>query len=171
MKRTILLILLFFLLSGCKNSMKEARADAVRAQTRRANDRHQAAMAERAAMTETRLATKTYFLWSGGVGGAVLIMVLAGSVSYFVVGFSMAKVKQANLMLVPLNNQTKQYPLIISNGGRAYNPNTLAASDMDVIRLPHPDALRGSQGVQMIGAGGEPRYKSYREYEQTLLLK
>ncbi len=169
MKRTVLLIILFILLSGC-SEVRRAKAYKSRSQTRRANDIHQAAMAERAILAPTQIAAKENLIWTGTIAGIVLIVVTTGATSYYIVIFAIAKVKQVNLMPIPLDKATRQYPLIIAGGKRAYNPNTLASSDLRIDSLPYSEALRGSQAVQMIGAG-EPRYKSYKEYEQELLLK
>lgn len=169
MKRTVLLIILFILLSGC-SEVRQAKAYKSRSQTRRANDIHQAAMAERAILAPTQIAAKGNLIWSGMVGGILVIIVFAGSFSYYVVGVSIAKVKQANLMLVPLDKATRQYPLLITGGNKSHNPNTLSVSDVWENSLPYQEALRASTAVQMIGAG-EPRYKTYKEYEQALLLE
>lgn len=167
MKKTVLFILLFILLSGCEE-VRQAKAYKIRQGENRKNDLHNAKMAEWGAMTATRLAAKKKLISVSVSAGIGLIVVFAISGSCYVVGVSVAKVRQANLMLIPLDRNTKQYPFIVAGGKQAYNPNTLASSDIWRNSLPYPDALRGSQGVQMIGSG-EPRYKSYEEYEGKLL--
>lgn len=168
MRKVVSLIFLFVLLSGC-GEVGKAKAYKIRSQVQRTNDAHRATMAERATLAPTRIAAKENLIFSGAVAGIVLIVALTGSMSYYIIGVSVAKVKKADVMQIPLDKHTKQYPLLITGGKRAYNPNTLAAGDLDVIQLPHPETLRGSQAVQMIGAGGEPRYKSYSEWEGRLL--
>ncbi len=169
MKKVILLIALAIFLLGCENSMKAARAREVRARTDRANDKHALAMAEWGAMTSTRLAAKKKLIFVSASAGIILIAITIISGSYYIVGFFIAKVKQANLMLIPLDRHTRQYPVIISNGQRAYNPNTLASSPFAVDSLPHPQLVDSSTTI-LIGEG--PRYNSYKEYkeDQKLLL-
>jgi hypothetical protein len=163
----ILFIILFILLSGCNSSMKSARARDLRAKTDRANDIHNAAMAEREALTPARLAAKENLILTGAIAGVVLILVLAGSGSYFIVGFSVAKVRQVNLMLIPLDKATRQYPLVISNGNRAYLPNTGERNDLRQNQLPYPELVNGSHAVQLSGV----RFNSYEDYQAQKLLK
>lgn len=169
MKKVVLLIILFILLSGC-SEIRYAKAREISAETRRKNESHQADMEEQNALMPTRIAAKGNLIWSGMVGGILVIIGFAGSFSYYVVGVSIAKVKQANLMLVPLDKATRQYPLIIAGSKKSHNPNTLSVSNVWKNSLPYQEALRASTAVQMIGTG-EPRYKSYKEYEQELLLE
>lgn len=164
---TKILLILFILLSGC-GEVSKAKANSIRQQEHRTNDIHDAMMKEEEALRPTVIAIKETLLWTGTIAGQVLIMVLAVSGGFYIIAFTIAKAKQANLMLIPLDKATHQYPLVIAGGKKAYNPNTLAVSDAWIDKLPYPEALRGSQGVQMIGAG-EPRYKSYEEYEGKLL--
>lgn len=164
MKRTVLLIILFILLSGC-SEIRKAKAYEIRSKARRANDAHRAAMMEQATLAPARITAKKNLILTGAMAGQVLIVVLTASGSFYIIAFAITKVKQANLMLIPLD-KTSQYPLVISNGRKSHNPNTLATSDLRRDRLPYPEALRGTQAVQMIGAGGEPRYKSFAEYEE-----
>lgn len=170
MRKVILLIILFILLSGC-SEIRYAKAREISAETRRKNERHQADMEEQNALMPTRIAAKGNLIWSGMVGGILVIIVFAGSFSYYAIGVSIAKVRQANIMFAPLDKVTRQYPLLITGGNKSHNPNTLSVSDIWENSLPYQEALKGSQAVQMIGAGGEPRYKSYQEYEQELLLE
>lgn len=169
MKKTVLLILLFILLSGCENSMKNARANDLRAKTDRANDLHNARMAEWGAMTSTRLAAKKKLTSVSVLGGVLLIAAFTVSGSYYMFSVSIVKARQVGIMRVPLDRHTRQYPLLVS-GSKAYNPNTLANSDLGQTQWPYPDALEGSYRVQMIGAG-EPKYKTYQEYENQKLLR
>lgn len=169
MKKVVLLIILFILLSGC-SEIRYAKAREISAETRRKNERHQADMAERNALMSTHIAAKGNLIWSGMIGGIIFIFALAISGSFYVVGFSIAKVKQAGLLLIPLDEKTRQYPLIIAGSKKSHNPNTLSVSNVWKNSLPYQEALRASTAVQMIGTG-EPRYKSYKEYEQELLLE
>jgi hypothetical protein len=94
----------------------------------------------------------------------VLVVVVTGSLSYYIAGFSVAKVRQADIMQIPLDEGTRQYPLLIKGGNRGYNPNTLANSSLAKTQRPHPEALEFSYKVQGIGAG-KPLYETYEDYE------
>jgi hypothetical protein len=171
MRRIIFFLTLFIFLSGC-SEIRYAKAREIRAETRRQNEIHalkmeekRAELAERQALKEVRIVVKQNLIQTGMIAGIVLIVVVTGSVSYYIAGSSVAKVKQANIMQIPLDRVTRQYPLLIKGGNQAYNPNSLSNSSLVKIQGPHSEALEFSYKVQGIGAG--PLYEKYKDYEEV----
>jgi hypothetical protein len=153
MKQTLLIIVLAtVLLTGCKNSMKEARAAEVRAETRRRNEIHAAKMAERRATANVRLATLDTFYYSLAVSSMVVIVGGGLALSWLMVGSSVNHVKHRRIMRVPLDVETRQYPLLVyGNGRRVFNPNNgerLLLSELSGAELPRIEA---STKVQLAG--------------------
>lgn len=120
----IVSISILFLLSGCKNNLRDARAAEVRAQTRRTNDKHELAMADSQALTSVRLATKEGLLWLLMISSSVVVVAGAGSLVWLMVGGSVNTIRHQRTQQVPLDVATRQYPLLIyGNGRRVFNPN------------------------------------------------
>ena len=144
------IVILAILLSGC-SEVRHARANEIRAETHRRNQLHAIHVAKAKALATTQVATAETLLWSGAISGAALLLVLAGAGSYYVIGFSIAKVRQANIMFVPLDEATRQYPLIIYRGNRAYLPNTGERVLLNKNHPPRRQLVAGAHAVQLGG--------------------
>jgi hypothetical protein len=140
----ILIIVTIILLTGCNNSVKDAKANAIRQQTRRTNDKHSLAMADSKALTSTRLIVKEILLWSLMVGGVVVVISGAGGLAWLFVGGSVNIIRHQRTQQIPLDMTTRQYPLLMyGNGRRVFNPNNgerLLLSEVSDADLPRIEA-------------------------------
>ena len=117
--RVIIIITLAVLLMGC-TEINKAKARDIRKRTNQDEEWHallveekELEILERRILGPTRIVAKENLIGVGVKAGIVLILVLTCSLSYYLIGFSIAKVKQVNLMLIPLDKHTWQYPLNI----------------------------------------------------------
>lgn len=160
-KKYIFLILVFSLIvTGCTD-IRRARANDIHARTKRANDWHNQQMSDNKALEEDRLYIKATLMWTGAIGGIIVIMGTAAGWVYYLGGWAIAKARHASFLQVPLDTDTHQYPLLIyGNGRRALNPNTGQRFLLDTVAPPHPQLTAGSQAVQIggviAGAGYSP---------------
>lgn len=173
MRKIIWLVLLFIFLSDC-SEIRFAKANEIREKTNRDNEWHVLEIEEEEeklriikALRAARIKAAENLLWAIMTSGIVLIVVLAGSGSYYVIGISIAKVRQADLMFVPLDKTTRQYPMVISHGNRAYLPGTGERAPLDEDQIPYPQLVSGSHAVQLTGV----RFSSYQEYEEQTLIE
>jgi uncharacterized protein YceK len=152
MNKTIVIIIIVILLSGCDNSMKQAKARSRNAATNRANDKHNAAMADSRALTPVRLIVKEVLLWALMVSGVALVISGAGSAAWLMIGYSINFIRHQRTQQIPLDISTRQYPLLMyGNGRRAFNPNNgerLLLSDVSSADLPRIEA---TTKVQLAG--------------------
>jgi hypothetical protein len=150
-------VLVAVLLTGCRNSMKEARAAGVRAETRRRNEIHAMKMAERRATANVRLATMDAFYYSLAVSGSVVIVGGGCALTWLMIGGSINHVKHRRVMRVPLDPVTRQYPLLVyGNGRRVFNPNNgerLLLSEISEAGLPRIEATAKVQLAGLISDG------------------
>lgn len=149
MKKLIVILIFFFALTGCNNSVKDARAYGMRQATGRTNDNHNLAMADSEALTPTRLMVKEVLLWSLMFGGVIVIITTTGVYGYFAVGMAINRVR---FWYVPLDTATRQYPLLLyGNGRRVFNPNNgerLLLSEVSEAQL---ERIEAATRVQMAG--------------------
>ena len=147
-----ILLVVADIISGCKNSMKEARAAEVRAKTNRRNNIHDQKMADTKALTPIRLATKEALYWSLMVGGSVVIVSGGGALAWLMIGGSINSVRHSRAQQIPLDVATRQYPLLVyGNGRRLFNPNNgerLLLSEVSEACLPR---IQASKQVQLAG--------------------
>lgn len=152
MKRLVFIVVIISLLTGCNNSVKNARANSIRQSTNRTNDKHDLAMADSRSLTSVRLIVKEVLLWSVMGGALAIILSFAGSFAYLVAGTSFYFVRDRKTQQIPLNPQTRQYPLLMyGNGRRIFNPNNgerLLLSDVSSADLPRIEA---ATRVQLAG--------------------
>jgi hypothetical protein len=149
MKKLIIIAITILLLTGCKNSMKEARAAEVRAQTKRANEIHAANMADRQAMTPVRLVVKDTLYYSLMIGGVVLIIGTSGALTWLFIGTAVNRVR---FHQIPLDVATRQYPLLMyGNGRRVFNPNTGERLLLAETSTIEPNRIEASTKVQVAG--------------------
>lgn len=159
MKRLLILVFAVILLTGCKNSMKDAKAAEVRAETRRRNEIHAAKMADSRALMPVRLATKKTLYWSLMIGGMVVVVSGAGALAWLMVGGSVNIIRHQRTRQIPLDVATRQYPLLVygpPNGRRAFNPNNgerLLLSECAEASLPRIEASAKVQLAGLITAG------------------
>jgi hypothetical protein len=148
-KKLIIIAVVILFLAGCKNSMKEARAAEVRARTKRANEIHALNMAEKRATIPVRLAVKDTLYYSLMVGGVVLIIGTSGALTWLFIGSAVNRVR---FHQVPLDQVTRQYPLMIyGNGRRAFNPNTGERLLLAETSQTDRQLTAGSQTIQLAG--------------------
>ena len=131
-----LLALCFILASGCAEQ-RQAEAHAIRRQTARADDRHRLAMEREAAVMGDKVQAERNLVMFGQIG----LMVLAGGgigiALYWGRGMAQASVRQQQFQatLIPLDEATRQYPLLPYEGPRGtlrvYNPNTNSVLRLD----------------------------------------
>jgi uncharacterized protein YceK len=150
--RITVIIVLAILLTGCDNSIKHAKARNQHHATNRADDRHDLAMADSAALTPVRLIVKEFLLWSLMVSGIALMVGGVASAIYFLVGMSFYSIRHKRAQQIPLDIATRQYPLLLyGNGRRIFNPNNgerLLLTDVSEAELPRIEA---STKVQLAG--------------------
>lgn len=124
MRKLFIILIAIILLSGCDNSMKKARARALNHATQRKDDIHHQRMVEKRKTEPLRLMIAEVFYNTL----AVIIMV-GGAMStvafiYFLFGWVYHKVQGFRFRQIPLDEATKQYPLLLYGGGQlAFNPN------------------------------------------------
>jgi hypothetical protein len=149
MRKLIIIAIAILLLTGCKNSMRDARAAEVRARTKAANEIHAANMADRQAMTPIRLTVKTTLYYSVMIGVAVLIVGTGGALTWLFIGTAVNRVR---FHQVPLDVATRQYPLLMyGNGRRIFNPNTGERLLLSETSQTNRQLAAGSQTVQLAG--------------------
>ena len=157
MKRLIVLIALV-LLTGC-NSMRQAKAEQVRATTRRTNEIHAQQMADNNVLAADRIAAKMIILWSLTTSGVIILISASLAGSWALIGFSLSWVREqankANIQTIPLNPITRQFDLIIYQGNRAYDPNTGQRVLLDRIADPQPMLVAGTYQVRLNGVSSQ----------------
>jgi hypothetical protein len=150
--KQLLVLIIVILLTGCNNSIKDAKANSIRQQTRRANDKHNSAMADSRALATTRIVVKEVLLWSLMVGGVIVVISGAGGLAWLFVGGSVNIIRHQRTQQIALDVATRQYPLLVyGNGRRIFNPNNgerLLLSDVSTADLPRIEA---STKVQLAG--------------------
>lgn len=152
MRYLLFAFLIITVLSGCKNSMKEARAAEARAETRRRNDIHNAKMADTKSLTPVRLATKETLYWSLMVGGSVVIIGGSTALTWLMIGASFNFVRHQRIKQIPLDVATRQFPLLIyGNGRRAFNPNNGERVLLTEKSEAHQPRIEASTQVQLAG--------------------
>lgn len=158
-KKLIIICAVFFLLTGCDNSMQKARARNLRAATNRADDRHDLRMDDSYALTPVRLIVKEVLWWSLMVSGVLVLVSFAGAFSYFTIGASYYTIRDMKTQKVPLDTDTRQYPLLLyGNGRRVFNPNNgerLLLSDVSEADLPRIEAATQVQLVGLLSDGSK----------------
>ncbi len=125
-QKLIIILVMLVLLTGCKNSMKEARAADLRARTRRANDLHQAKMADRRATTQIRLMAIDVGYYALMASGLVVIVGTGFAITWLVIGSSIGVVQRVQVHRIRLDPMTKQYDALLygsTNERRFLNPN------------------------------------------------
>lgn len=148
----IAILLILFLLSGCKNSMKEAKATEVRHETKRRDDIHNIKMADSRALTPIRLATKEVLWWSLRISGSVVIVGGGGALVWLMIGGSINTVRHQRIHKIPLDVTTRQYPLLVyGNGRRAFNPNTGERLLLSEVSEAHGPRIKSITQVQLAG--------------------
>lgn len=156
MTKTILAITLITaaLLSGCKNSMKEARAAEVYARTRRANEIHAAKMKEQRELAPVRLVVKEVMLLTL-MGAGVFLLVSSGiGGGYLIIGGSIGLVERVKVHRIKLDPVTFQYDFIAFGppGNRRFcNPNTGERDLLDNISPADRIRIEASTKVQLAG--------------------
>jgi len=122
MRKIMLLALTLIILTGCNSSVKNAKAEAIRHQTDRADDWHIARLEESEALMPVRIMVKEVLWYTGMVSGILLLLGSGLAGGWWMVGTSVNRVK---FHRVSLDVQTRQYPLLVyGNGRRVFNPNT-----------------------------------------------
>lgn len=137
------------MLSGC--NWIDAKAADQAARTRRADDLHQQQMIDNQALAPTRLATKEVAMWTltGGLVVGMVILLLAGS--YYVFALAYHKAQHASIQQIRLDPVTRQYPLLIYKGNRAYTPITGDRVLLDKEWLAGQDRIEAATRVQIAG--------------------
>lgn len=118
MRKLLIILIAIILLTGCKNSMKEARASDLRARTRRANDIHQAKMADRRATTQIRLMAVDVGYYALMVSGLVVIVGIGFAITWLVVGSSIGVVQRVQVHRIRLDPVTRQYDALLYGPSR-----------------------------------------------------
>ncbi len=126
-KLFIILVMFVFLLTGCKNSMKEARARELNHATQRKDDLHQLKLADKRATTEVRLMTIDVAYYALMVSSVVVIVGSGFAITWLVIGGSIGLVQRVNVHRIRLDSVTKQYDALLygpASERRFLNPNT-----------------------------------------------
>ena len=153
-KLFIILVMFVFLLTGCKNSMKEARASDLRARTRRANDTHQAKMADRRATTQIRLMAIDVAYYALMVSGVVVIVGSGFAITWLVIGGSIGLVQRVNVHRIRLDSVTKQYDALLygpASERRFLNPNTGEQRRLSETSVADRRRIEATAKVQIAG--------------------
>lgn len=126
-KKLFILLVMFFLLTGCDNSMKAARARALNHKTDQLDDIHEEKMRDRRATREIRLMTIDVAYYALMVSGLVVIVGTGFAFSWLVIGGSIGLVQRIQVHRIRLDSVTKQYDALLygpSSERRFLNPNT-----------------------------------------------
>lgn len=154
MKKLIIIFFAIIFLTGCKNSMKEARAADLRARTRQANDIHQAKMADRRATTQIRLMTIDVAYYALMVSGLVVIVGAGFAITWLVIGGSIGVVQRIQVHRIRLDSVTRQYDALLygpSSERRFLNPNNGEQRRLSETSIADPDRIVASTSVQIAG--------------------
>ncbi len=154
MKKLLIVLVMFFLLTGCKNSMKEARAADLRARTRRANDLHQVKMADRRATTQIRLMAIDVGYYALMVSGLVVVVGTGFAITWFVIGGSIGLVQRTQIQRIRLDPVTRQYDAILNGppgSRRILNPNTGERLLLPENGIAEASRIQQSTRVQVAG--------------------
>lgn len=152
MKNLFSWIVVMVLLLGCNNSIKDAKARSIRQATNRVDDKHELAMADSQALTPTRLMVKDIALWVLMAGGVVVIVSGAGSLAYFFAGASFYTIRNMRIQQIPLDEATRQYPVLIyGNGRRSWNLNSGELKRLSDVSEADPMRIEASTKVQLAG--------------------
>lgn len=118
MKELFIISIIFILLTGCKNSMKDARARALNHETQRKDDLHQLKMADKRAATETRLMTIDVMYFSLRISGFIIIIGTGFAITWFVIGASIGLVQRIQVHRIRLDPVTRQYDALLYGPSR-----------------------------------------------------
>jgi len=154
MKKLFILIIAIILLTGCDNSMKRARAADLRARTRRANDIHQARMADRRATTQIRLMALDVGYYALMVSGLVVIIGTGFAGSWLVIGSSIGIVQRVQVHRIRLDPMTKQYDALLygpASERRFLNPNTGEQRRLSETNVADQRRIEATAKVQIAG--------------------
>ncbi len=169
MKRAIILITLFIIVTGCTpvGRAKARRIDAetwrANSKTSRINELHDLYMERENALTPVRVAAKANIIWTGQWTVIFVIIALAGSFGWWIIGSARADVKRRQFAatLIPPDPVTHQYPAFIhETKGRQYlvTPNIIGGVIPLDKALRHDPALADSDTrVKIAGLLSDPR--------------
>lgn len=152
MSKIAIILITLILLSGCDNSMKKARAHALNRETQRKDDIHRQKMIEKEKTEPLRLMIAEVFYNTL----AVIIMVVGalGTIAfiYFLFGWVYHKVQSFRFRRIPLDETTKQYPLLLYGGGQfVFNPNNGELKRLDEVSLADQRRITTVEKVQVAG--------------------
>ncbi|KKM14888.1 hypothetical protein LCGC14_1701620, partial [marine sediment metagenome] len=132
----------------------EARASDLRARTRRANDTHQAKMADRRATTQIRLMAIDVAYYALMVSGVVVIVGSGFAITWLVIGGSIGLVQRVNVHRIRLDSVTKQYDALLygpASERRLLNPNTGEQRRLSETSVADRRRIEATAKVQIAG--------------------
>lgn len=152
MRKLFIILVMFFFLTGCENSMKKARARALNHATQRKDDIHRQKMKEKEKTEPLRLMIAEVFYNTL----AIIIMVVGalGTMAfiYFLFGWAYHKVQGFRFRQIPLDETTKQYPLLLYGGGQfVFNPNNGELKRLSETSVAGNRRVAASTNVQIAG--------------------
>lgn len=180
----LFLIVAVLCLSACQLSpVKEAEAEAIRTQAAQdaadqaqarehCEDEYLAREVEREALAGAWvLAKQCLILWTAANAMFVVTAATVG-LGFALVGTGQATAIRAKTRarFIPLNAETRQFPLIPFEAGgkwRIYNPNTDSVTALGAIQAPNSQMITASGAIQLAGAIAQEAAKAAKHAART----